>query len=73
MNLTLNFRGDEIPSHLLEKMTLEDPVAQLMKDGKEKLSTSTQKALLTQLSSKFLIFKISRNFRNNNFIIYSLF
>ena len=33
-------------------MSVEDPVTKILKDGKEKLGTSVQKALLTQLSSK---------------------
>ena len=47
-----HFRGEPIPTELMKKMSVNDPVKQVMKDGKEKLTSTTQSTLLTQISSK---------------------
>ena len=45
-------RGQIVPTELLAQMSIEDPITKLLKDGKDKMGTSVQKTLLTQLSGK---------------------
>jgi len=44
-----------VPKHLLAQMSVEDPVAKLIKDGQEKMGAKVQSTLLTQISCKLIL------------------